>query len=681
MRFVRASRERARKAHFKHETANPDCRLSKATPESEENESGAEEASSAAHDAKGPWHEGWQRLGRDVCNERYEAKGIGCAANRCRPRDLGDVETQQIVELQHSPLCRPEYDARNEGVMSAVWIFDATRATLWDYGKYAEGFVFCEDSFRSIYPTDIACVALFHCQDGTLYRTACDSPLRVELDGETKYVRLLQRSGLPTRRLDTFFADGWPLREWEGMPTPGYEPRVLQHSVRVLSEEGRQEVTELHIAFAMRVPKETCTVIHAPPGAGKTTNIVKMIKAWNEESRRRFKVLVLTFNTATQLTMESRLLSAGIDPSVANAMTLDKLCKDASGSRGVSVMNDTDLCSEFWPGRNMLHHTQPGKGLHELISFRLKHPHAATPRICTRHSKAVLGKSDWNASLESHPVADVVRNLSTFASWRYVCDRDQLLRKYFEEVRSYDALIVDEMQDLTSAQEMRLLHQFPKAIVLVGDPMQAINDFKAENNFCSLCNFPKERMPLLPRELEWYGSWRLDALTARFIEEKFGRPLHSYRSIVESSTVLWSKMVYQKNTLVLCRSNQSVYEMAQAHSACGMKVVNGKKLASELRWKSNSRTDDTPCGKWASSLRRSGRLETVCRFLDQNSIEISKLANLAAASTVHQAKGFEYDHVAVHQDLLDPQGAEETCVSYVAFTRHKKSLTILTEHG
>ena len=55
---------------------------------------------------------------------------------------------------------------------------------------------------------------------------------------------------------------------------------------------------------------------------------------------------------------------------------------------------------------------------------------------------------------------------------------------------------------------------------------------------------------------------------------------------------------------------------------------------------------------------------------------MADLRDMRAVSTVHQAKGFEYDHVAVHADLLDPQTDDERNVSFVAFTRHKRSLTI-----
>ena len=120
-----------------------------------------------------------------------------------------------------------------------------------------------------------------------------------------------------------------------------------------------------------------------------------------------------------------------------------------------------------------------------------------------------------------------------------------------------------------------------------------------------------------------------------------------------------------------------MYEIAQKYRSRGMKVVRGKERAKSVRGASFDPTDDSPFGGWARELRSNGTLDAVCRFLEQNSIEIDNLVNHSAASTVHQAKGFEYDHVAVHSDLLQPRGHEETCVSYVAFTRHRQSLTVL----
>ena len=58
-------------------------------------------------------------------------------------------------------------------------------------------------------------------------------------------------------------------------------------------------------------------------------------------------------------------------------------------------------------------------------------------------------------------------------------------------------------------------------------------------------------------------------------------------------------------------------------------------------------------------------------------VRLVDVDDMAAVSTVHQAKGFEYDHCAVHADLLTPSTDDERNVSFVAFTRHKKSLVVM----
>jgi len=93
-----------------------------------------------------------------------------------------------------------------------------------------------------------------------------------------------------------------------------------------------------------------------------------------------------------------------------------------------------------------------GAGSADIVQHRLTHPRAKHT-ICMKH-KNLMKRSfddtknkDWDASLDTFPIQDIIHNVSTFTVRRYVCDRDCNLTQIF---RKYDIVLVDEMQDMSS---------------------------------------------------------------------------------------------------------------------------------------------------------------------------------------------------------------------------------------
>ena len=180
-------------------------------------------------------------------------------------------------------------------------------AELFSYEKYADSVHFCIDEFREEYSVSSNCTVMFHCRDGNLYEAECPQPIYTAIhSGDRKYVRLLRRvKSHPI--LDVFFGDGgWPLKKWKGMPLL-QAPKTLQDPVQVLSESGRREIDKLHREFVCLFPQVPLTIVHAPPGAGKTTALLAAVCAWSGK-----RVLVVTFNKSVQQTMSRRLEEASL---------------------------------------------------------------------------------------------------------------------------------------------------------------------------------------------------------------------------------------------------------------------------------------------------------------------------------------------------------------------------------
>lgn len=314
-----------------------------------------------------------------------------------------------------------------------------------------------------------------------------------------------------------------------------------------------------------------------------------------------------------------------------------------------------------------------GEGCAGLLTHRLKHPRAEFA-LCAKHRK--LG---WDLEFDTYPLCDMIDHASTFASRRYLCDRDQLLRKGLSK---YDVVIVDEMQDLLSAQEQRLLGQAPCPVVLIGDVNQAINAFanRFDGDGCTdnACSMAQEQELELPPSIELYGTHRLDRRTVLFLEAKTRVRMHSFRNESECCTVRWTPaMKHETHTLVLCRKNESIIQTATESK--GMCIVGGAKLKGKLQAARRS-TDKKPFSKYAQALSDT-EFQRICTLLEDRSVNLEDLAShcdVSAVSTVHQCKGFEYDHVTLHEDLLE---CNEAAVLYVAMTRHRKSLTVITGRG
>ena len=105
-------------SHFRHAKVNTSCELSRPQTCSSGEPVQASGGTPHRQSAMTRWHKDWQTLGRQQHPLWYEARGIGSYPNR--PRDLGDTETGRIVELQHSPMEKEEFDTRNDGVSHAV---------------------------------------------------------------------------------------------------------------------------------------------------------------------------------------------------------------------------------------------------------------------------------------------------------------------------------------------------------------------------------------------------------------------------------------------------------------------------------------------------------------------------------------------------------------------------------
>lgn len=665
VRYIRRSTDRV--AHYRHVTSSASCKLSVHDQQKRHREGD----NSCDNNKKSPWHITWQNTGKIQWPERYEARNIG---GDPRPRDLGNIATGEVIEFQHSYISGSEYTARCDTASRIVWVFDATNCPLFRYVLDRDGLFFCQDTYKEEFETSDSRCVLFHCSDGHLYRAIVAAPVYLEIApdnfGHFRVLRRLQEMDWGHTMLDEFLGTSWPLEQHSLV-----QAELWKSHIRVLGAYGRELLDQVHRSYLDDIPVQPLTIITAPPGAGKTTAIVDAMHAW-QCARADIQMLVLTFNTSARDTMRAALCRKGV---TAKAMTLDGVCFQAVNGKGddfLGELTDKKLCTTYWPKTD--YQTKQrcgGYGSAAILEFCLRHPNTDAT-ICNFHSKLTKYKvhgSKWSASPDSFPSCKIVDKLQTFAARRYVCDRDTLLGPVLDK---YDVVVVDEMQDCMGGQERRLLAQTTKPVVMIGDPMQQIYGFRDDSQ-CQKCQLHAEPVPPLIDAIEWYGTWRLDATTAAFVEERFNRLLYSYQPIDNKADIVWAPEPRYSNTLLLCRSNESVVDCLQQYK--GLRVLQGQKLSERIQAAARDASMRHPMARYARSL--GDEIRSVCKLLQECHIDsLDNIDTMNIVCTVHQAKGFECDHVAVHSNLLNPENDEAECnISFVAFTRHRRSLTILSE--
>ena len=246
---------------------------------------------------------------------------------------------------------------------------------------------------------------------------------------------------------------------------------------------------------------------------------------------------------------------------------------------------------------------------------------------------------------------------------------------------------------------MRLILQAPCPVVMVGDFDQTINDFRhtVNTNACDQkehCVLPSECKTLdLSLVVEWYNTFRLDSLSVHWLEDMTGKRMQSARPQDHCALISWSSLTkHHTDTSIICRKNESVVSEAIRYGQNGnvIRVINGTRVASLLKTAASDPNQKGGMSQLAEKLKKDNLLLQTLQMLHDSDISLNTLKSgkFLAVGTVHQLKGFEYSHVAIHRDVFDGAAKEKQLNStscdnteknslFVALTRHKLSLTIL----
>lgn len=631
-----------------------------------------------------------------------------------KPRDGGCVDTNTILEFQHSPISFEEFQARCGPVKFALWIFDYTRSTMFQYSpvlpdKTKHLFVRCQTFGAYPWLSVKHVLVVIHGPDGKLYEMASHECFQFETLG---YVyRLKQLSSKALQWIMYFMQEG-------KCPIFSFAAKTLTvvTNLNPLNDAACYYLDVLHRKLVTNhaIHSDLPLYVTAPAGSGKTTLLLDTCR----KAPPSHSILIVTFNKANQQTMSLRCKQAGLKN--VTCSTLDSLCycavKAFNGYAPLdlnSFVTDKWVIETFFPRCTPWHHKRNSKGIATILErvIRTALPRTRRLSMCDKHEedygwiadKAVKGEGAW---------------MSTFPGLRF----QSLVHELLQSLKPYDTVMVDEFQDLDvqalililtikscmgkskepelvirsrSSERKRQVKQEDREpnFIFVGDPMQTIYGF-GKSDDCTECEAlyaakvedMKTYLPSHTYQVKLFQSFRSPHHTMDYLSDVF--PLaKGVSGLVErddGSSIHFVKDWHEcpEETLILVRSKQELVELFS--KGYGSSVVGGKTIAGEmtsiLRYGSKRNASCSPFAKFVLGMP-SGKTTRLSKHLETASVTLDELCETGGGiSTVHRVKGFEWDQVAIPLSLFQNSFCPDTTernVAYVAMSRHRIGLWIV----
>lgn len=414
------------------------------------------------------------------------------------------------------------------------------------------------------------------------------------------------------------------------------------------------------IDFCGRADKRNL-VVCAPAGGGKTSLLLSCARESPDKN-----YLLLTFNKLLADEVADRA------PPNLDVFTFDALCYNAIENPGAQSMTDRHLIKKAYPKCMPWYKKKGASGIAKLV---MEHMRGSKIHLCPVHkqSKFALEKG---------------LSVPSFFTNRYrvlksKVDLSLLREKLVEGTGSWDVVLVDEFQDLTT-EALDILSLISCPVVCVGDPNQNIYGF--QNDSCRQCIVVPSQSSFLKgvERIQLYQTFRYGTNTIQHTNNygsQMAASLKGTDCVMRITSFEMFRALLVPGTAVLCRSNKECFQvLEESEKPCEWfpdkltmaRIAGGAKVASELAELENmpGRTTRSPLQGWVYEMRSKGTLEDTIRTLrlkgDDNS------ATDIVISTVHRAKGMQFKRViAINLSIID-----EPEVSYVGHTRHTDSLVI-----
>jgi hypothetical protein len=432
-----------------------------------------------------------------------------------------------------------------------------------------------------------------------------------------------------------------------------------KNSMKILDRINRD-----YICNHMTLPtgSDKIIAIKSVAGSGKTTTLLNLAKRFKDK-----KILYLAFNKSLIEEIKNKLNDNGIKN--MSPQTFDALMRDV-------YINSTD---EF-PNLIDLKHTTIGdyEPFFKGKSFQLRKAYVNYyQKFCNqvefsdpkKFSQRKLGGE--KRLLISMWKDTVNKKYQTFDSIRKLAQINRWARGYIDNI--FDMVFIDEAQDFDPLMLHILLNDVKLPKIFVGDPMQAIYEWRG-------CINSFDNLPETAQIIEFYSTFRLGEPACTIVRKSFENCWMISKSLNKTNIVPNKDFKDTESFVYLFRTWKSLLQTAAKINTkvwiynfeSQMEFI--KKLHQKLQYadlskeERNNFSDDLPAFLIKLSFEQLDELLSNVKSNYTNEKSKAK----CMMYTIHSFKGLEHDRIKIHDDIQP----DEHNLRYVALTRGKLEIAI-----
>lgn len=381
---------------------------------------------------------------------------------------------------------------------------------------------------------------------------------------------------------------------------------------------------------------ESKIVIEAPAGAGKTATIVGAIEKYSREHPSD-KIVAITFTRKAAAELQNRISALNTEISTIHSWSYRKLQDFAADYNFTVELLDEDTIKQIL----------------KTICTKRKQFYVNTFQLYSY----IMGNYNIDVDEKIKRVFETIRlDYIKFKQKNKLYDFTDLptylydiMTEYEETITNIDAIFVDEFQDVDPVQLQIFDKVFAKKKVYIGDPKQAIYIFRGatEEVFNHLDDFTVYKLDTN------YRSYQEIIDYATLIND-------NAKSFIEENLVyefIYENEIYNSSDIICKKGYGGQIYKIEDYEDC-VNITEQRNCSNRLIIKSLMELKNT---------------QILCRTNKQ--VKKIQSYGIDNVSTIHQAKGLEFDNVILTDFPIDCD--EECNIAYVGMTRAKNILCLI----
>lgn len=384
-------------------------------------------------------------------------------------------------------------------------------------------------------------------------------------------------------------------------------------------------------------------LLRAPAGSGKTTSLINAISKYRYDNLND-RICAITYTRAARAEMEERLQEKGVYD--INVTTIHVWAR--------TLLNDFSIKYGFKV--DILQEGKIKEILRDLVSEYILHSKIKSINVDILYS-FIMGNKNMD-------ITDNYKRTLVALENRYIkYKRDNLLydftdyplylynvlNTFEEEINNIDALFVDEYQDVDEIQFELFEKVKAHKKFFVGDAWQSIFVFRGADG-------------------------EVFSKTKGFEEYKLAYNYRSYQEIIDYATTVYLNHREAAIDEEKCYISQVMWSRPSSIKCIrgyGGSIVIVNPYGRSVKLEENGSRSINLIEEFKEFM--SNRPMILCRTNKQ--VKYITDMNYYDVSTIHQAKGLEYDNVLVIDTTIS--GLEDLNIAYVALTRARDNLFVV----